>query len=346
MPLPEGVPRVTVTTGLPMTGPAGTPARGKLLFIGPPLVTVPGLDLVLDGYRESAVFNSTGMLTVDLIPGDLDSMSPHGWTYEVRSAFTDGSPNWVRYIRLTSAMVGTPVRLADILVPDPVPGTYVVVAGPAGPQGPAGAAGAAGAKGDTGATGPTGATGATGVAGAQGPKGDTGATGATGPQGPTGPAGGGSSIRTARARITDHDLSGFPDLPDAPTWTVVQTSAGTQFRCSIPAAVNDRIEISPSFMRRGAHFLDWVILDGSGAIVYYLTTESATPPSEGSPAMYPSTSFSYCTSSLMVTVQSGWLSGGSLTVALAHQGSSSFMVFMHTVYPALLGLKNIGAEPA
>jgi hypothetical protein len=127
MPLPDGTPTVTVTTSEPMTGPAGTPARGKLLFIGPPLVTVPDLGLTLTGYAEVAEFDATGMASIDLIPCDLASMDPDGWTYEVRSVFTN-APNWVRYILLTSSP--STVRLSDALVPDPVAGTYTVLMDP------------------------------------------------------------------------------------------------------------------------------------------------------------------------------------------------------------------------
>lgn len=309
MPLPEGVPRVTVTTGLPMTGPAGTPARGKLLFIGPPLVVVPDLDLTIDGYRETAPFDNTGIASIELVPGDLDSMSPRGWTYEVRSAFTDGSPQWTRYVRITSAMVGTPVRLADVLVPDPVPGTYVVVAGPAGPQGPAGAAGAAGAKGDTGATGPAGTTGATGAAGA------------TGPQGPAGPAGGGSAIASLDVVINEEIIT----LPSAATWTIVTTSGGTEVGASIPAAVGDRVWFSPSFMRTGGVvFLDMGIKAAAGGVSRYISSKTGTPRTQGYAPLYPqSATFPGVVGIREFVVQEGEVDGsGNVKIVLAYLGTT------------------------
>lgn len=127
MPLPVGVPRVTVSTGPPLVSPGGTPLQGRLIFVGPDLVVVPSLDLTLDG--AEAMDLAAGVGLVDLIPSDIADMNPRGWTYEVRSDFTN-APNWVRYIRLTLAMAGTTVNLADVLVPDPVTGAYTTLIDP------------------------------------------------------------------------------------------------------------------------------------------------------------------------------------------------------------------------
>lgn len=217
--------------------------------------------------------------------------------------------------------------------------------GPQGPAGPAGADGAPGPKGDPGLQGPTGDTGPAGPTGPQGPKGDTGATGATGPQGPQGPAG--ASVRTAKMRVTDDNLSG---LPAAASWAVVQTSAGTLLKCSITATAGDRIKVFGRFMRKGSHYLDWVLLDSAGNIAVYSTTDSATAPSEGDPALYPSLSFSYETGPPLFVVGAGHIDGtGKVTIALAHQGTatgSSNIVYAHSVYPFRMMLENIGPEPA
>ncbi|MEH0417819.1 hypothetical protein [Streptomyces sp. B21-083] len=249
--------------------------------------------------------------------------------------------------------------------------------GAAGATGPAGADGATGPQGDPGTQGPAGAT------GSQGPKGDTGNQGAPGndgapgaagtdghsayeiavtegfvgteaewlasligpkgDQGDTGPAGAGATLRTVIARITDDALV---DLPSAPAWVIAVTSVGTPLQCTIPAVAGDRIRIEADFMRSGAHFLDWVLLDSAGAIAVYGTTRSGTPPAEGSPSMYTSTSFPGVQGAKQFTVSAGHINAGTATIALAHQGTSAGRVYAHTTYPFELMLTNIGPEPA
>ena len=162
-------------------------------------------------------------------------------------------------------------------------------------------------------------------------------------QTPAAGGGGGSTLRSALVRVTDDALV---DLPTTSTWAVVATSAGTQLKASITAAAGDRVRVEGDFMRAGAHFLDWVILDGTGAIIYYGTTRSSTPPDEGAPSMYPSTSFPGVQGSKQFVVQSGWVSSGTVTVALAHKGTASGKVYAHTTYPFEMTLTNLGPEPA
>jgi hypothetical protein len=156
----------------------------------------------------------------------------------------------------------------------------------------------------------------------------------------------GSAVRTSTVRVTDDNLSG---LPAAASWTIVQTSAGTQLKASIAAAVGDRIRVYGAFMHIGAHFLDWTLLDNVGAIALYATTDTASAPTEGNPTMYPSASFLRSPSPDMFTVAAGHINAGVVTVALAHQGSgtgSGNIVYAHPTYPWRLRLENIGPEPA
>lgn len=160
------------------------------------------------------------------------------------------------------------------------------------------------------------------------------------------PAGGGSTIRTATVRVTDDNLSG---LPAAASWTIVQTSAGTQLKAAISASAGDRIRVYGAFMHIGAHFLDWVLLDNVGVIALYATTGTSSAPSEGNPTMYPSASFLRAGSPDMFTVSAGHIAAGLVTVALAHQGTgtgSGNIVYAHGTYPFRLRLENIGAEPS
>jgi hypothetical protein len=164
-------------------------------------------------------------------------------------------------------------------------------------------------------------------------------------QAPSG--GGGSTIRTATVRITDDNLSG---LPAAASWAIVQTSAATLLQCSIAAAAGDRVKALGRFMRKGGHFLDWALLDNTGAIAVYAATGTSSPAAEGDPALYPSLSFSYETGPPVFTVGAGHIDGtGKVTVALVHQGASTGnanIVYAHATYPWKLTLENIGPEPA
>lgn len=158
-----------------------------------------------------------------------------------------------------------------------------------------------------------------------------------------GVSGGGSTIRSLQVRVTDDALV---DLPSASTWAVVQTSGGTQLKGAITAAAGHRLRVEGDFMRIGAHFLDWVVVDGTGAIIYYGTTRSSTPPDEGAPSMYPSTSFIGVQGAKQFVVQAGWLNAGAVTIALAHKGTASGKVYAHPTYPFEMLLTNLGPEPA
>lgn len=158
-----------------------------------------------------------------------------------------------------------------------------------------------------------------------------------------GVSGGGASIRTATARIVD---GAVVDLASASSWTIATTSVGTPLQCSIAASAGDRIRVEGDFMRAGAHFLDWVLLDNAGAIAVYGTTRTSTAPTEGSPSMYPSLSFSYVQGAKQFTVSSGHIASGQVTIALAHQGTGSGKVYANSTYPFELLLTNLGPEPA
>lgn len=155
--------------------------------------------------------------------------------------------------------------------------------------------------------------------------------------------GGGTSIRTASVRITDDNLGG---LPSASSWTIAQTSVNTKLQCSITASASDRIKVYGGFMRAGSHFLDWVLLDNTGAIAIYAGTFTSSPLPEGDPDLYPSLSFGFEEMVEMFTVGAGHINAGHITVALAHQGTGSGIVYAHTTYPFRMRLENIGAEPA
>ncbi|MEV7684470.1 hypothetical protein [Streptomyces bungoensis] len=116
---------VTVSSARPLCLPDGTPYEGTLYFDGPDLVTVAGQDVILGG--TVAVDLVAGEYSVTLAAPDSTGMNPSGWTYKVRGVFSN-APGWVRYIALSKA--NPLVTLADVVVPDPVAGTYTVLANP------------------------------------------------------------------------------------------------------------------------------------------------------------------------------------------------------------------------
>ncbi|MFM9542339.1 hypothetical protein [Streptomyces turgidiscabies] len=122
MPLPVGVETVTVSSGVPLTGFGGALAKGRLLFTGPDLVTIAEDDATLGGTAE--VVLEDGEFSISLVATDATGMSPSGWTYRVEAALTNG-PGWVRYMTLPKA--SPTVKLADVLVPDPVAGEFTVL---------------------------------------------------------------------------------------------------------------------------------------------------------------------------------------------------------------------------
>lgn len=380
MAFPAGTPVVTLVGTLPAAA-GGEPFDGRVILTPSAELIDSARHAVYPGGGQVAF--TAGAFSVLVIPTNAAGIEPDGWRWQV-DVQPRGAKR-ITFWAAIEGVDGDTVHLDD-LVPVPAPGGGSAGgAGPPGESayevavsegfvgsvgqwlaslvGPAGATGATGASGAQGAPGAAGADGQDGSDGAPGPKGDTGATGATGAQGPqgetgpqgpkgdtgdTGPAGpsggGGSSIRTAIVRVTDDNLSG---LPVAASWTVVLTSAGTPLQCSIAASAGDRIRLDPSFMRSGAHFLDWALLGSAGDIDTYLTTRSSTPPAEGSPSMYPSTSFSYVQASTQFVVGSGHIDGsGKATIALAHQGTLDGKVYAHPTYPFELLLTNVGPEPA
>jgi hypothetical protein len=124
MSLPVGVEAVTVSSGQPLTRPDGKPIKGRIIFTGPDLATIPEDDFTFGG--KAIAHLEDGAFTVRLVANDATGLNPSGGAYMVETDFTN-APNWpTRYIHLTQA--STDVVLSDVLIPDPVAGQYAVLA--------------------------------------------------------------------------------------------------------------------------------------------------------------------------------------------------------------------------
>jgi hypothetical protein len=370
---PVGWPTVTVNGDYTAAGPSGTVASGTVEFD-----TVPAR-LASAQYGVIAVGTIVGTLAGGLLSVVLaatDSLTEGPFVWRVTERLT-GQPVRSYYISLPTGT--SPVSLATAVYTGELPASYTVITGPQGLQGPKGDKGNDGGGGnydpagsaatalataeaytdtkvaaevtradaayDHAGAASTAAAAAVVTANAHADIGDAATLAAAEAYTDAHAGGGGSSIKTRSVRITDDNLSG---LPAAASWTVVVTSGGTHLQCSIPAVAGDRIRVCPNFMRVGSHFTDFVLLDNTGAISRYASTESSSPGSEGDPAEYPSLSQEYVTSSDMFTVGAGHISGGSATIALAHQGTgtgNTNIIYAHSVYPWRMRLENIGPEP-
>lgn len=125
MAIPAGVEKVAVTDGgVPLTGPDGTPLEGYFTVTGPDLATVPEDDYLFGGSARRWV--TAGRFdSLTLVATDATGINPTGFSYTVVFTPKRGAA-WTRYFTLPKASPS--VVLADILIPDPVAGSYGVLA--------------------------------------------------------------------------------------------------------------------------------------------------------------------------------------------------------------------------
>lgn len=121
MSIPAGVETVTVTDGgVPITSPDGTPLDGFFTVTGPDFATIKEDDYLFGGFARRWV--TAGRFDpIELVATDASGIDPTGFTYTVNFVPRYGQA-WTRYVLLPKA--SPDVVLADILIPDPVTGTY------------------------------------------------------------------------------------------------------------------------------------------------------------------------------------------------------------------------------
>ncbi|MET7481378.1 hypothetical protein ABZT17_44735 [Streptomyces sp. NPDC005648] len=336
MPLPAGVEKVTVSSGVPLTLPDGRWIEGKLLITGPDLVTIGEDDLTFGGGVSVPLVD--GAFSVRLVATDATGMSPYDWTYTVTSKFTN-APNWVRYIRLPKASPS--VVLADVVVPDPVVGSYATLIDPAAL---------------------TGVVRTTGDQIIDGEKN-------FGERIPLGPgfdpefdnqlarkayvdrkvaqAGGGAVAASTDGRIDRQIIT----LTAAASWTIVTASGGIEIGTSVAASVGDLLWFSPSFMRTGGViYLDMGIKAAGGGVSRYVSSGGATPEAEGYAPMYPQPAFIGIAGVREFVVQAGEVDGsGHATIVLAYKGPADGVnqkLYVGGGYSGAIWVANMGPAPS
>lgn len=148
-------------------------------------------------------------------------------------------------------------------------------------------------------------------------------------------AGGGAAGGSITARYI---TSGNITPPADAAWTPV-----SGFAISCPAAAGDvvRVDVQALFQPNSASLFDLGVLVG-GAGVYYASSGTDTPGTEGLPGWYPQTSFRPVFTGWVFPVAAEHLAAGALSVALFHKGSAAGTVFASAGYPWYWCLTNSG----
>ncbi len=137
-------------------------------------------------------------------------------------------------------------------------------------------------------------------------------------------------------------------VEEATNLTFPNTSGSWQFltglAVTVPAVVGDYVELTWAFMwdTTGNNFLDWHI-NVSNAIVLAMSSDTATPKTEGAPWLYPGAdAFDKSPGPWGIVVTAPMLSAGNLTCQLAAKAVGSGTIFRSTDYPFTAKLKNHG----
>ncbi len=144
--------------------------------------------------------------------------------------------------------------------------------------------------------------------------------------------------RVVSTRVTTGTSGGDTPTDSSSAW-VRYTGVGTLV---IAAAVGDYVEVSMSMLtnRSDTGLLFDLALYVSGSAVWYASTGTATPATEGDPALYPTLRPTGWYADLLV--ESGHLSSGNLTFGLGYKGNGTGKIYYSTAYPFRWRALNFG----
>lgn len=145
--------------------------------------------------------------------------------------------------------------------------------------------------------------------------------------------------RLVRAVVTSGSAGGDTPTSTSGAWARY-TPVGT---LAINAVVGDYVEVLLALLTNRsdtALLFDVAVYVGVSA-VWYASTETATPATEGDPALYPTLSPRGWYGGLAVA--SGHLSGGQVTFGLGHKSAASGKLYYSTDYPMRWRALNYGA---
>ncbi|GIE46193.1 hypothetical protein [Actinoplanes lobatus] len=165
-----------------------------------------------------------------------------------------------------------------------------------------------------------------------------GATGSTAAAGNHTHASGGGSVAVASGYVSSGDIT-----PQTTASWAALTGGPT---ASIAAAVGDVIEFSWAALTDDATGLFWdIAVLVSGVPVRYASTGTGTPAIEGDPSLYPDSTFRpQAGLGMVVTVESGDLSGGNITFGWAVLNpSGGGKLFAGAAYPLRWRVANYGS---
>lgn len=148
--------------------------------------------------------------------------------------------------------------------------------------------------------------------------------------------GGGGGVVVTRGVYS----GGNPTMPNDAAYVPLDNLTG-----SIPAAVGDNVEWTPSFMWQptASQFLELAVIVG-GVPVRYGSTGTGTPSVEGDPALYPDPgTYRSAAPVLSFEVEAGDLDGGAVNFALVSTGNGTGTVFSSASFPFRWTAKNFGS---
>lgn len=145
--------------------------------------------------------------------------------------------------------------------------------------------------------------------------------------------------RLVHALVTSGSAGGDTPASTSGAWARY-TPVGT---LAIDAVVGDYVEVLLALLtnRSDTALLFDVAVYVGGSAVWYASTETATPATEGDPALYPTLSPRGWYGGLVVA--SGHLSGGQVTFGLGHKSAASGKLYYSTDYPMRWRALNYGA---